>query len=191
MNRASPTTAALSARLQRLVAACLVFYAGCASSTTSINGTWLDSARPRAPLGRTLVVALLRDPKVAAALEREWVRQLRTHGVDATPTDALGPGVRPTSREAVVELVRQHGFASVLVSKLLDVKQAGRDDATSQVAVVENKLYDAHSGEPFWSAQTDTFVAGASGEEVKRPGGDLIQAFVETLIAEMVKAKLL
>jgi hypothetical protein len=105
--------------------------------------------------------------------------------------EALGPGVRPTSREAVVALVRQHGFASVLVSKLLDVKHVDRDDAASQVAVVENKLYDARSGEPFWSAQTDTFVAGVSGEEVKRPGSDLIRAFVETLIAEMVKAKLL
>jgi hypothetical protein len=184
MNRASLTTAALSA-------ACLVFWAGCASSTTSINGLWLDSARPRAPLGRTLVVAVLRDPQVAASLEREWARQLRAHGVDASPVEALGPGVRPTSRDEVVALVRQHGFATVLVSKLLDVKQVGRDDTANQVAVVESKLYDARSGEPFWSAQTDTFVAGMSGEEVKRPGSELIQTFVATLIAEMLKAKLL
>jgi hypothetical protein len=191
MNRASPTTAAIGVRLQRIVATCLVFWAGCASATTSVNELWLDSARPRAPLGRTLVVALLRDPQVAASLEREWARQLRGHGVDASALEALGPGVRPTSKAEVVALVRQHGFATVLVSKLLDVKQVGRDDTANQVAVVESKLYDARSGEPFWSAQTDTFVAGMSGEEVKRPGSELIQTFVATLIAEMLKTKLL
>jgi hypothetical protein len=182
MNRASPTTAAIGVRVQRLVATCLVFCSGCAASTTSINGLWLDSARSRAPLGRTLVVALLRDPQVAASLEREWARQLRGRA---------GTGRAADEQDAVVALVRQHGFATVLVSKLLDVKQVGRDDTSSQVAVVDNKLYDARSGESFWSAQTDTFVVGASGEEEQRPGGELMQAFVETLIAEMVKAKLL
>lgn len=185
MNRASPTTAAL--------AACLVFWLGCAAATTTIDQQWLDSARSPAPLGRTLVAAVLRDPQTAAALEREWVQQLRSRGVDATAVDTLAPGARPTSKDAVVALVQQHGFDTVLVSKLVDIKQGGRDDPSAQVAEVENRLYDARSGEPFWSVQTDTFVAGSSGsgEQVKRPRDELIRDFVATLIAEMVKAKLL
>lgn len=183
MNRASATTAAL--------AACLVFWAGCASATTSVNELWLDSARPQAPLGKTLVVALLRDPKLAVKLEEEWASQLRGRGVDVTPIESLGPVVRPVGRDAVEALVRQHGFHTLLVSKVLDIKQVDRDPPASQVAVVETKLYDASKGAPFWYAQTDTFLAGASADDLKRPGNEIVRVFVETLIAEMAKAKLL
>lgn len=183
MNRASPRRAALTAWL--------VLWAGCTSATTSVNELWLDGARPQAPLGKTLVVALLRDPQLAVKLEQEWASQLRGRGVDVTPIESLGPIERPAGRDAVEALVRQHGFDSLLVSKLLDLKQVGRDTPASQVAVVETKLYDAHNGKPFWSAQTDTFLGGASAEDVKRPGNEVVRVFVETLIAEMVKAKLL
>ncbi|HKU39615.1 MAG TPA: hypothetical protein VJR89_15755 [Polyangiales bacterium] len=180
--KASSTTACV-------IAACLACCAACAS-TTAVNESWSNGARPRAPLGKTLVVALLRDPRVAAQLEQEWARQLRSRGVEATPLDALSPSVRPPGRHAVEQLVQQHGFATVLVSKLLDIKRVERDVPTSQVAVVETKLYDARTSQPFWSAETDTFLAGASSEEERRPGGRLVRAFVETLMAELDKAQL-
>ena len=180
MNRASSTM---------LVAACLSFWAGCAS-TTSINESWSDSARPKTPLGKTLAVAVVYDAQVARALEQEWARQLRERGVDATPLEALGPTVRPPGRQDLVALAQQHGFVTVLVSKRLDVKQVERDVSASQVAVVETKLYDVRTEQPFWSARTDTFLDGASLEAERRPGGKLARTFVETLIAEMARAQL-
>lgn len=181
MKRSSATPA--------LVITCLMFWAGCAS-TTSINSSWSDSARPRAPLKKTLVVALLRDQGVAAALEQEWARQLQSHGVAATPLTALSPNVRPPGRHAVEALVELHAFDTVLVSKFLNVKRVDRDVPSSEVAVVETMLYDGRTSQPFWSAESDTFLGGASAEEERRPGGKLVRAFVDTLIAEMEKAKL-
>ena len=71
-----------------------------------------------------------------------------------------------------------------------DYYQTSRSFASSpsysiehEVAVMETNLYDAQSEKLFWTSQSDTFL-GDSAES-------LIHSFVEAMIGQMRKSKLL
>jgi len=103
----------------------------------------------------------------------------------------LLPGAHAPNKERVVELLRAGSFDTLLVSRLIDVKKIERDAPARQVATVETKLYDARSGEVFWSVRSDTFLGSAVSEGVREAKSEQLREYVEKIIAEMVKSKLL
>lgn len=171
--------------------AVLTLIAGCSNVSTVVTSVTQDTERPAsALLGKTLAVALLEDPGLAVALEEEWVRQLRDRGVEAYPLSTVLPGERPPQEEAVVAQLRKDGFATLLVSRLVGVKQVEREVVAHQVGVVETKLYDVATGEPFWSARSDTYLANRTGDRTRDPRAELIGEFVRTVAGAMGKAGL-
>jgi hypothetical protein len=93
--------------------------------------------------------------------------------------------------KGVEELVKARGFNTLLVNKLVNTKKVERDVSASQVAVAETTLYDTGTEQRFWSARSDTFMANPTGDGVRDPTGDQIRGFVETMIQEMSKSKVL
>ena len=168
-------------------------------------------------MGRTLVLAVAPRSDTAVALENEWVQQLRKRGVDAYALNAMLPGETKVDKQAVVELVKSKAIDTVLVSRLVQRKTVERDipvagspvggvpsyygtwsnfygtsrtiasDASytveRQVAVVETNLYESNSEKLFWSARSDTFLEGSAAE--------LIRGFVQAMIDQMAKSKVL
>jgi len=172
--------------------ACLALVAGCASVGTSVGHVWHDSGRPgSATLGKTLVLALAPKAEVVAVLEDEWVRQLRQSGIDASAANPLLPGGSPPDKERVVELVKTRGFDTLLVSRLVDIKQVEREVSSYQVGVVETTLYDAGTEQRFWSARADTFLINPTGERITGLRSERARELVQRLIEEMAKSKVL
>jgi hypothetical protein len=175
--------------LRLAFAACLALLAGCANVGTSVGHVWQDSGRARsATLGKTLVLALAPKAEVVMVLEDEWVRQLRQKGVDASAANRLLPGGSPPDKERVVELVKARGFDTLLVSRLVDVKQVEREVSAYQVGVVETTLYDAGTEQRFWSARADTFLVNPTGERITALRSERAREFVQRLIEEMAKS---
>jgi len=178
--------------LRLVCAACLVLMAGCASVGTSVDNVWRDDGRAEAvPLGKTLVLVLASQPEVVTVLENEWVRQLQDRGIDASAANLLLPGERPPDKERVVALVNTSGFDTLLVSRLVGVKQVEREVQTYQVGVVETNLYDARTEQKFWSARADAFLRNPTGERIDELRAERAQELVEALIREMAESKVL
>ena len=68
---------------------------------------------------------------------------------------------------------------------MVRIKQAGRDATRNETAVTETRLYDARSGQPFWTTQADTFLSSKAGGQVNEPDSDRISEFVGTLVREL------
>jgi len=170
-------------------AACLGLLSACATTGTLVDQVWRDSVRGEAVLGKTLVVAVFTDADVAIPLENEWVRQLRDSGVDASAANTSLRGVYPPDEQRVVELVKTGGFDTLLVSRLVAVKQVEREVPAYQVAVVETRLYDAATERQFWSARSDTYLVSHRGDGVQEPRSERIRGFVETIIEAMSESK--
>jgi len=177
--------------MRLFLAACLALLAGCSTPATIADHVWRDSARADVAAGKTLALSLFPHAEVAIPSENEWTRKLRSRGIDADAFEALLPGSRPPDKQSVVELVKARGFDTLLVSRLIDVKRVERDVSAYQVAVVEIKLYDAATEQPFWSARSDTFMGSPTGGPIRNPRSELIRRFVETMIKEMSESKVL
>ena len=182
-------TRAKNAHVTLALAACLALLSACTTTGTLVEQVWRDNARSEAVLGKTLVVAVFTDADVAIPLENEWVRQLRKRGVDASATNDLLSGAYPPDGQRVVELVKTGGFDTLLVSRLVAVKQVERDVPAYEVAVVETRLYDAATERHFWSARSDTFLVSSTGDRVQEPSSQRIREFVETIIQAMSESK--
>ena len=197
------------------IVACVAVLNAC--SSTSVDQVWRDRARADAPMGRTLVLAVAPRNDTAVTLENEWVEQLRKRGVDAYALNAMLPGETKVDKQAVVEVVKSKAIDTVLVTRLVQRKTVERaipvagspaggvpsyygtwsgfygtsrtvaSDASytveRQVAVVETNLYESKSEKLFWSARSDTFLEGSAAE--------LIRGFVQAMIDQMAKSKVL
>lgn len=192
MHTATQILSGASSCMRLVIVACVAILLGCTPTRFStIDDVWLDPARGHTTLGKTLVLARFPEIDVAIPLEKEWVRQLRERGIQADAIESLQPGMRPPGTQRVVELVKAGEFDTVLVTKLLGGKTTSRDVSSYQVAVVEVILYDARTEQPFWKAKSDTFMVSPGGNRVPNPRGDLIRDFVNTVIQQLSRSKLL
>ena len=165
--------------------------AGCSSVGTKIDNVWLDDARGSVALGKTLVLALTGHAEAVIVLENEWVRQLRDRGIDASPANLRLPGEIPPTEARVIAMLKAQNFDTLLVSRVVDVKQVERDVAAYQVAVVETKLYDTKIEQSFWSARADTYLVSPTGKRITALRSERAREFVGALIEEMSNSKLL
>ncbi len=172
--------------------ACLLLTA-CSTASTVVTHSWRNPARPPMPLGKTLVLAIPFNPqsRVGVRAESEWVYLLRQRGIDAQAWSQFMPGVPIPEKPAVVALVRERRFDTVLVARVVDLKKVERETPASQVAVVETKLYDGSSGQVFWQAQSDTYLISHTGEEIRSPRESVIREYVKVVSREMSAAGLL
>jgi len=173
--------------LPLILGASLVAAAGCTSPGTVIDHVTRDRSRADFRPTRALVLAITPDDRLTTALETEWTRQLQSRGVEAKAAGTLLPGEFPPDEAGVIALVNAGRFDTLLLCRLVKVKQVGRDATHYQSAVTETRLYDGGTGQPFWTAQADTFLVSGVGDRVREPHSDRLREFVRVLIDEMSK----
>jgi len=178
--------------LRLMSATCLVLLAGCASVGTSVDNVWCDSDRPNNALpGKVLVLVLAPQPGVVSVLENEWVHQLAARGIKAAAANLLMPGEEPPDKERVVALVKEGGFDTLLVNRVVDVKPIEREAPACQVGVVDIKFYDTATEQRFWSARAMSFLRNPTQERISELGSERAREFVEALIRSMSESKVL
>jgi len=177
----------------RLVSAtCFALLAGCASVGTSVDNVWRDSGRPDTALpGKVLVLVLAPQLGVVSVLENEWVHQLEARGIKASAANWLTPGEEPPDNKRVVALVKEGGFDTLLVSRVVDVKPIEREAPAYQVGVVEITLYDTATEQRFWSARATSFLRNPTQERISELRSERARKFVEALIKSMSESKVL
>jgi hypothetical protein len=176
------------------------FTAGC--SMTTVHDEWKEPGIRGHSFSSFLVIGLPENSAIGNECADEFVKQLKERRVEATAGYAvLPPG---SQREAVMAKAREIGSYGVLVSTFrerrsqLDIYPS-RDQSLllwpdlyqwSPDQVVENKydvfatfLYDSTTGQPAWSALSDT-LAGQSERKV-------LKSYVKAILKKMEKEGLL
>jgi len=104
------------ARPAAAVAVLTIALAAC--TTTSLVNMWRDPSAPRQPLTNVLVVTLQRNATNRRLWEDRFVRELHSHGVNATASYNEFPGAPPDTG-ALGTAVRGRGYDAVLLAHQL------------------------------------------------------------------------
>jgi hypothetical protein len=108
-------------RIRALVlAGCVCLAVACVS--TEVGKVWKDQSYSSGPMGKVLVIAVAAQMPIRIALEDEFAAKLREHGHDAQASHTLLPGDASFDKATVVTLVKEQGFDTVLVSRLVQKK---------------------------------------------------------------------
>jgi len=92
----------------------------CAPATT-MHSVWKDDSY-QGPLKKVLVVGIAKRPAGKRFFEDEFVRQLKSRGVDAVPGYSVFKDDELKDRDRVAKKVRELGFDAVLVTRMVDKK---------------------------------------------------------------------
>jgi hypothetical protein len=173
---------------------------GCSTGTT-VTDVW--ATHQAVPMRSVLVMGARTDEASRRALEDGWATRLAEHGVRATPSYTLFPSGFPSTDEAKAA-VRSIGFDGLLVSTAKGVSQrttivpgAGYDFwgsyywgpawgawypgyvYTDVFVKFETTLWDAHTGNLVWAANTQT--------ENPSSGSGFVKSLTDKVVPEMVK----
>jgi hypothetical protein len=157
---------------------CLVFLNACAS-TTQFNSVWKDETYQGGPLKKVLIVGVAKKPEIRTYFEEIFAQQLKTRGVYAVPSSIVLPESELLEKETVIKIVNELGIDSVLVTKLVDVKDVGEYEthpinvrggyygyykqsyqtvSSGRNVVLITRIFDAKSEKLIWSALSETLL---------------------------------
>jgi len=94
---------------------------GC--STTTLLTSWSDSRAQSHTLKKPLVVAIVKTPLIRKKLEDEFVKSFQKIGVNAVSSYTIFPEMNDLAPDSVKGKLPSLGRDSILVIRLLDVKQ--------------------------------------------------------------------
>lgn len=103
------------------LAVLVTFFSGC--STTTLLTSWSDSTVQAHTLKKPLIVAIVRTPLIRKKLEDEFVKSFQKIGIQAVPSYTVFPEMSDLAPDAVNARLPSIGRDSILVIRLLDVKQ--------------------------------------------------------------------
>ncbi|MGH7582656.1 MAG: hypothetical protein ACREL5_05475 [Gemmatimonadales bacterium] len=141
--------------LHRLFLAGLVAVAGCTS--TSLVNLWRDPGYPRQSLRNVLVVAIRHDPTSRRNWEDGFVKSLRDHGIDATPSYRYFPGQAPDTAQ-LTDAIRSRGYDAVLLTHPLP--GATQSHYVPGYATVEPVTYLSPWTGHYYTYWTDVYSPG-------------------------------
>jgi len=184
-------------------AICLLFLNTCA--TTQFNSVWKDKAYQGGPLKEVLIIGVAKKPAVRTYFEETFAQRLKIRGVDAIPSNIVLPGSEMLKKETIIRKVNELKIDSVLVTKLVDVKDVGTYETSpasvsgtgyygyysrsyqtvslGRNIVLITRIFDAKSEKLIWSALSETVLEG-NPESV-------LDSFIPAIIQQMEEAKLI
>jgi hypothetical protein len=162
---------------------------------------WKDKEYGGGNLKMTLVIGASQKPNIRQMFEDEFVNQLKVQGADGVASHAMLSAEEMLEKEAILRLVNKLKVDSVLITKLIDRKDAidyvppqhqnintqyyrsynytrNRGYILEDEAVsLETNLYDVRSQKLIWSSLSETFTRGSDDEVIK----ELIQKITKEL----------
>jgi hypothetical protein len=193
---------------QAALASMAFLVAGCASTTLSNSWTTPDYKGP--PLKKVMVVGVSNQPALRRTFEDEFVKDLKTAGVDAVASYNFIPQDGQAEEAQVTQAVKEAGVNGVLITRFVRV------DVSTQVTqappmmgmgwyggyagayggfydppmvsqtdtlVLETNLYGVDESHLLWSGTTQTFAPTNLRQEM--PG------FAKVVIGALQKQKLI
>jgi len=104
-----------------LLAGTVTIFSAC--STTTLLTSWNDSTVKSYTLKKPLVVAIVKTPLIRKKLEDEFVKSFQKIGINALPSYTTFPEMGDLAPDAIKGRLPSLGRDSILVIRLLDVKQ--------------------------------------------------------------------
>jgi hypothetical protein len=104
-----------------LLAGAAAIFSGC--STTTLLTSWSDSKAQSYTLKKPLVVAIVKTPLIRKKLEDEFVMSFQKIGINAVSSYTAFPEMSDLAPDAVKGKLPYLGRDSILVIRLIDVKQ--------------------------------------------------------------------
>ncbi len=190
-----------------LVAVGIFILASCA--TTKLTTVWKDE-NFHGTIRKVVVVGAFREPSIRNLFEDEFVRQLKSRGVEAVASYTIVPIGELARKDLLMSEIRKTGADAALVTRLVDKKTVesyvpGEVYAVpnyyrrwgpyfdyiyqpgymvrEEYAYAETNIYDTKDEQLIWAARSRTLMSGNSR--------DLIKSFVRTMADEMVSDKLI
>ncbi len=190
-----------------LIAIGILILASCA--TTKLTTVWKDE-NFHGTIGKVVVVGAFREPSIRNFFEDEFVRQLKSRGVDAVASYTIVPIGELKRKGFLMTEIRRSGADAALVTRLVDKKTVGSYVpgevyvvpnyyrrwgpyfdyiyqpgymVREEYAYAETNVYDTKDEKLIWAARSRTLMSGSRR--------DLIKSFVRTMTDEMASDKLI
>ncbi len=149
-------------------------------ATTSLTTVWKDNTYKGGPLKKVLIIGVFNSQNMKKFFEDEFVRQLKNEGIDAVPSYTLFPEETILDKEMIVDKIKELRMDSVLITRVVDVTDAGgyetyptRVDpggdfydyyvmccqtavSVGYVVVLETRLFEEKYDKVIWSALSET-----------------------------------
>jgi hypothetical protein len=170
---------------------------------------WNDEAF-HGKLNKVVIVGAFMRPTVRNFFEDEFVRQLKSHGIEAIPSYTLLPIGELPNKDLLMAKIRETGADAALVTRMVD-KKTEESYVPGQVYVVPNyyrhwgpyfdyiytpgymvreeyayaetSIFETSTGQLIWSAMSRTLLSGNKQ--------NLISSFVSTMVGRMADDKLI
>lgn len=108
---------------RRVMGICMALLLASACASTKLSQVYKQPDPGPRPT-KVLVVAVVPQETSRRALEGEFTKKLKAHGVEAAASAEFVPEGKALDRAKVEELVRQNGFDGVLVSRYTGTKES-------------------------------------------------------------------
>ena len=174
-------------------------------ATTSLTSVWKDSTYKGGPLKKVLVIGVFQKEEAESFFDDEFVRQLKAKGIDAVPGYSVLPEDSIHYKEAMAAKVKELGIDSVLVTRLVDVRDAASYDtyptrvdaqffdyyvlccqtrvSPGYVVLIETKIFEAKNDKPIWSALSES--------SLDRSLENTLKSFIPAIIKDLDDKKLI
>jgi hypothetical protein len=183
---------------------------GCA--TTNISSVWKDQSYQAMP-HKLMIIGIAKKPANKRSLEDEFVKQFKAMGVQALASYTQLPDDKDSDKDAIAAKLKELGADTLLVTRIAsretvrnfapdvyapppyyctwqgycsfgfsNIASPGYVDDVDY-AIMETNLYDAGNDKLVWSASSETEISGTDQR--------FIRSYVEAIIKNMVKQKLL
>ena len=152
------------------------------------------------------IIGAAKKPGIRKIFEREFVNQLKSHGVYALESNEYIPGDKMLDKDVIVSKIRELDVNAVLVTRLLEQKHivrkvpgycstwnryyeesyessCPRGYNCEEIAALETNLYDAKTEKLIWSAISETNVEAGTY--------DVIKGFITSIIKDLSEENIL
>lgn len=176
------------------------------ASPMRMTDNWKSSAYTGPAYKKIMVVAMTKRAEVRKPIEDEFVRQLKSRGVEAATSHELFPDPDKGSREELIRRSQEMGIESYLVMRVLragtesqslpaahgsySLSATGTDSLANlnwfgpepgltkryDVATLDSRLYDGKSQEIVWRSTVDAVDPYGSDEQISRFAGLNVKA---------------
>ncbi len=186
---------------RRFVIVCIILLASCA--TTTLTGDWRDESFT-GTITRVMVIGVSESPTNRNIFEDEFVRQLKTRGVDAVASYTMLPYRLLSNKAAVAATLKKTRMEMVIFTRLVDKKtvqtyvpgqvyavpnyyyrwgtyyeyvQSPGRIVENNYAYAETNLYYVKDERLIWSARSETLISGTTQQ--------ITRAFVKVMIEKL------
>lgn len=168
------------------------------TKTTTLHSTWSDEGYS-GNIKKVLIIGASENEGTRRVFEREFVNQLKPHGVESLPSNEILPAEKMLDKETILSKIQDLNIDAVLVTRLVEEKTqtvyyAGWYDGykqsygrsfKDQIVNLETSLYEVKTEKMIWSALSETVLM--EGESVYKE----IRSFIKIMVDNLAKEKLI